>query len=1061
MATNHPRVSKWKNELTPNIVDHMAKIAPGAPYALYPNSPVTYDEGYRTVTYKDFANAINGLAWWLNETLGPSKEFDVLAYIGPNDIRYTALLLGAVKAGYVAFFTSPRNSIGAHEALFKQLKCRIMLTPDPTPPIVESILKAHSMRHLQVPSVADLLDKTHPHYEYDKTFEKARMEPLAVIHTSGSTGLPKPLIWTHETITRASNQGALKPPPGSQTLQGRFHGKRILNTFPPFHAAGLAIYLSNGVPFGTVSIALLSGAIPTAEGTHLEYVLYAGGDLPQVVGDVISAKLPIYSQYGASGVGFPCQLLRPGTSATNWHYVQFHPDLGLAFEEIAPKMFEMVVRRDARYEENQLPFSMGPSLQKLQDYRSRDLFEKHPTVSNCWAWRGRADDIIVFLNGEKTNPISMEQHIVARAKTVSAALVVDMQRFQAALLIEPAANLGELDPDAFIEQIWPVIEEANKTTPAHARIEKPMILLTTPNKSMIRSGKGTIQRQGTISQYATEIDDLYVKADITVSGVARASIDTENADQVSQFIQHTISKVSPGLLQEGTENFFALGMDSLMAMRLIRLLRHGLGQPDLNVSVIYNNPSVQQLTQYATGGQANSLAAPEQQPEMESLLAGYERVVETIPVHHHDVSDPVKQHPFGDVVLLTGSTGSLGTHLLQALLVNPAISHIYCLNRRQNAREIHEAKAESTGFQLEQYSDRFSCIHAILDQANLGIDDWTSKRLRSTTTLIIHSAWPVNFMMPLKAFRPQFDGLINLFRFATSSTHSPKLLYISSVSAAAQYSRTITPRAVPEEAIRDFNAPYDMGYGKSKLLSELLCDAAARTLGIATSFARVGQIAGPVNGPKRASLWNPAEILPSLIITSISLGALPDDLGAELDQIDWMPVDLLAPALVELGTSPPVAKHHGAQVFNVLNPRLTSWEKLLPSLISSVQKHANKRIEVVTVATWLQRLGEAAERYSTNAAHLVRTHPAIKLQEFYETNLQRGGNAVAWEMEHVMGKSTTIREMSAVGEEWVDKWVEGTLNTALPVRSAELKQCTGGLVVRWVTTSEYPLLYVF
>lgn len=35
------------------------------------------------------------------------------------------------------------------------------------------------------------------------------------------------------------------------------------------------------------------------------------------------------------------------------------------------------------------------------------------------------------------------------------------------------------------------------------------------------------------------------------------------------------------------------------------------------------------------------------------------------------------------------------------------------------------------------------------------------------------------------------------------------------------------------------------------------------------------------------------------------------------------------------------------------------------------------------------------------------------------------------------------------------------LNTELPVRSAVLKQRTGGLVVRWVTTSEYPLLYVF
>ena len=36
-----------------------------------------------------------------------------------------------------------------------------------------------------------------------------------------------------------------------------------------------------------------------------------------------------------------------------------------------------------------------------------------------------------------------------------------------------------------------------------------------------------------------------------------------------------------------------------------------------------------------------------------------------------------------------------------------------------------------------------------------------------------------------------------------------------------------------------------------------------------------------------------------------------------------------------------------------------------------------------------------------------------------------------------------------------------TLKTRLPVRSALFKQRTGGLVVRWVTTSEYPLLHVF
>jgi hypothetical protein len=35
------------------------------------------------------------------------------------------------------------------------------------------------------------------------------------------------------------------------------------------------------------------------------------------------------------------------------------------------------------------------------------------------------------------------------------------------------------------------------------------------------------------------------------------------------------------------------------------------------------------------------------------------------------------------------------------------------------------------------------------------------------------------------------------------------------------------------------------------------------------------------------------------------------------------------------------------------------------------------------------------------------------------------------------------------------------LKTGIPVRSSLLKQLTGGLVVRWVTTSESPLSYVY
>lgn len=87
------------SEILPNIFDHYAQVKPDAIYAEYPVNPMTYEEGYRPITYKALANAINGVAGWLTKTLGPGTG-ETLAYLGPNDLRYPALVLGAVKAGY-------------------------------------------------------------------------------------------------------------------------------------------------------------------------------------------------------------------------------------------------------------------------------------------------------------------------------------------------------------------------------------------------------------------------------------------------------------------------------------------------------------------------------------------------------------------------------------------------------------------------------------------------------------------------------------------------------------------------------------------------------------------------------------------------------------------------------------------------------------------------------------------------------------------------------------------------------------------------------------------------
>lgn len=92
--------SSQTKQLLNDIVDARASKDPKAIYAELPLSPTSFDDGFRKVTYWEFANAINGMAWWMMQKLGTGKDFETLLYLGPSDIRHNVLLLGAVKAGY-------------------------------------------------------------------------------------------------------------------------------------------------------------------------------------------------------------------------------------------------------------------------------------------------------------------------------------------------------------------------------------------------------------------------------------------------------------------------------------------------------------------------------------------------------------------------------------------------------------------------------------------------------------------------------------------------------------------------------------------------------------------------------------------------------------------------------------------------------------------------------------------------------------------------------------------------------------------------------------------------
>ncbi|KAL9619388.1 MAG: hypothetical protein Q9160_005983 [Pyrenula sp. 1 TL-2023] len=708
--------SNIEHILLPNLVDQKASSCPETVWAEYPKSADTYENGYRAITYRQFANAINGAAWWLEKTMGKGQDFETLAYIGPNDVRYQILLVAAIKAGYKMFFTSPRNSVAAHSQLFKETGCRTLLVPEPRPPPVTALLNGHQIDTLDVPALEILLFGEHEHFQYKKTYHQASNDPIFVLHTSGSTDIPKPLIYTHEYITRSVAISNIKPPSGCSSFNMMHHDARIVLLLPPFHIAGVYFSIINNIYNSSPTILPLPTAIPTSQSldailqqTHaysaflppsiledlskdptllhdvaskVSLIFWSGGPLSHAAGSMISTQIPLHTCYGSSEYGAWPELVvdSPSLSPTtvhhavpddSWRYFRLHPDINAKFRHRGNNHFELILPRDPRRSKYLTPFLHFPALRSA--YRTRDLFEPHPQKEGYWTYIGRADDIIVFSNGEKTNPIEYESQVVASGgPDATAALVLGAGRPEAGVLIEisqesyktasdsrdigavqDADGTNEKDwTNGLIEKIWPAVEKANASCPAHARVAKERILFTQKDRPFARAGKGTVQRGPTQRLYADAIDRLYsdLDEDTTYNRTKRRNVngkslalstvpseqlrDTNGALPSSDHSRSTngasiasaqtwsslkrkrssglpeygrvinttkviemvcqICRVDPPNFDPETDFFTDLGMDSVQVLQLCRALKRALGR-QVEARVVFDNPSVESL----------------------------------------------------------------------------------------------------------------------------------------------------------------------------------------------------------------------------------------------------------------------------------------------------------------------------------------------------------------------------------------------------------------------------------------------------------------------------------
>jgi hypothetical protein len=129
--------------------------------------------------------------------------------------------------------------------------------------------------------------------------------------------------------------------------------------------------------------------------------------------------------------------------------------------------------------------------------------------------------------------------------------------------------------------------------------------------------------------------------------------------------------------------------------------------------------------------------------------------------------------PYSDdakVVLVTGTTGSLVSHLVYSLAQLPDVKTVVCLNHENRDEPVaRQAKAiREKGIRFpETLKSKLLVLQADTSKPRLGLDQQRYEDLTVSVTHLIHNAWPMSAKRALSGFEPQFQVFRNLIQFSS------------------------------------------------------------------------------------------------------------------------------------------------------------------------------------------------------------------------------------------------------------------------------------------------------
>lgn len=626
-----------------------------------------------------------------------------------------------------------------------------------------------------------------------------------------------------------------------------------------------------------------------------------------------------------------------------WNYVRENERLSpfLYWLPQGPNLFECCVRQG-------WPAKTATNMDD-GSYRTKDIFEPHPSIPGAWKYIARLDDTIVLVNGEKFNPVVTEGRIRS-SRLVTEAVVFGVQQPYLGVLVVPSAATAGKAPAEVLETIWPVVDAAQEGNDSFAKISRDMVVILPHDSGYPCTDKGSVIRQACYKAFAKEIEIAY-----EISSTSSADARDMSESELKKHLRDAIMKSLPQAEFDDETDFFALGLDSLQAIQIrAGIMKSVRVQNKLTQNVVFDHPSITRLSAYLLGtAGSQDTAGIDTESDMKALVEKYS-----------DFSPPARLA--GTSVVVTGATGSLGAHIVAKLVKDPSIERVYCFVRARDTDSAIKRTVESLALRKVYHNlslterRKVVAIPADLSQKDLGLDATTYREVSSNLHAVIHSAWSVNFNLNLSSFeKDNIAGLKNLLTLCQNG--SAAFNFCSSVSAVARHPDTDGP--VPE-AVPKFEWAQGMGYAQSKSVAETICARAAEQAGIPVRVLRIGQIvADTVHG-----VWNATEGVPMVIQSAITTGTLP----RLQEDPSWLPVDVVAQGVVEISLS-----DTSSSFTNIANHKSFSWTRdLLPAL-----RDAGLQFEEVEPKEWVRRLRESNPDPVTN--------PPIKLVDFFASKYDR------------------------------------------------------------------------